>query len=256
MVRRSLEPGAEVITDPVSPEITILRRGRPRAHAGAATAVRGGAASRDLPSWLRAAILPEPGGAGRIRPSHALDPSLRQTQSGAALEKGRLLHALLQHLPDVHPQARAAAGERFLRAQALNMDARGRSGLVGQACAVLDHPACAALFMSGSLAEVEIAGTVPLPGQESIEVSGRIDRLLVNPDEVRFCDFKTGASPPALEATPRAHVTQAALYRAALAALYPDRPIRAFLIWTEGPQIVELPPAMLNEALAALAAAP
>ncbi|MEA2758306.1 MAG: ATP-dependent helicase/nuclease subunit [Methylobacteriaceae bacterium] len=256
MVRRSLEPGAEVMADPVSPEMTILRRGRPRANVGAATAVREGAANNDIPAWLRAAILPEPGGTGRIRPSHARDPSLRETHSEAALEKGRLLHALLQHLPEVHPQARAAAGERFLGAQALNMDSEGRSGLVNQACAVLDHPACAALFASGSLAEVEIGATVPLPADETIEVSGRVDRLLVNPDEVRFCDFKTGASPPSLEATPRTHVTQAALYRAALAALYPDRPIRAFLIWTEAPQIVELPPAMLNEALAALAAAP
>ncbi|MEA2838942.1 MAG: ATP-dependent helicase/nuclease subunit [Methylobacteriaceae bacterium] len=255
MVRRSLEPGAEEVPDPVSPETTILRRGRTRTNTGAATAVREGAASNDIPAWLRAVILPEPGGAGRIRPSHALDPSLRQAHSEAALEKGRLLHALLQHLPEVHPQARAAAGERFLGAQALNMEPEGRGALVGQACAVLDHPACAALFASGSLAEVEIAATVPLPA-ESIEVSGRIDRLLINPDEVRFCDFKTGASPSALEATPRTHVTQAALYRAALAALYPDRPVRAFLIWTEGPQVVELPPAMLNEALLAGAPAP
>jgi ATP-dependent helicase/nuclease subunit A len=59
-----------------------------------------------------------------------------------------------------------------------------------------------------------------------------------------------------LEATPAAYVTQAALYQAGLAALYPERRVRAFLIWTEGPQVTELPPAMLNAALRALAAPP
>ena len=97
---------------------------------------------------------------------------------------------------------------------------------------------------------------VALPGGGNVEVSGRLDRLAVTSDEVLFCDFKTGAAPGSLEATPRAHLTQAALYQAALASVYSRTPVRAFLIWTEGPQVVELPPAMLNEALAAVAAAP
>ena len=154
------------------------------------------------------------------------------------------------------PDRRAATGERFLAGQAPNLTLPERTALVLKARGVLDEPACAPLFAAGLLAEVEIAATVPLPGGGTVEVSGRIDRLVVTRDEILFCDFKTGAPPAALEATAPAYVTQAALYQAALASLYPDRPVRAFLIWTEGPQVVELPPTMLNQALAFLAPSP
>ncbi len=254
MVRRSLEEGAEVVPDPVSPELAILRWGRPRTGAAAAAILPFGAAS-EVPVWLRTQPAPQPAGAVRLQPSHAV-AARRQHASAAAMAEGLLLHALLQYLPGVSPDRRAATGERFLAGQAPNLTLPERTALVLKARGVLDEPACAPLFAAGLLAEVEIAATVPLPGGGTVEVSGRIDRLVVTRDEILFCDFKTGAPPAALEATAPAYVTQAALYQAALASLYPDRPVRAFLIWTEGPQVVELPPAMLNQALACLAPSP
>jgi ATP-dependent helicase/nuclease subunit A len=255
MVRRSLKAGAEAIADPVSPEMTILRRGRPRASAGAARREAMNAGAGTLPAWLRMAPVPEPQASVRIRPSHAADaPHGRPAK--AALDRGRLLHALLQHLPQLPPEARRAAGERFLGGQETNLPPDERSVLLVEAFAVLDAPACAPLFAEGSLAEVEIAATVTLASGRIVEVPARIDRLVANPDEVLFCDFKTGAGPALLEATPAAYVAQAALYQAALAALYPERRVRAFLIWTEGPQVTELPPAMLKAGLRALAAPP
>ena len=43
--------------------------------------------------------------------------------------------------------------------------------------------------------------------------------------------------------------SQLAAYRAALRQIYPDRPLRAALVWTEGPTIMEIPEALLDEAL-------
>ena len=51
---------------------------------------------------------------------------------------------------------------------------------------------------------------------------------------------------------PPAYVAQLALYRAALAPLYPDRPVRAFLVWLGAAEAVEIPPAELDEALSKL----
>jgi ATP-dependent helicase/nuclease subunit A len=45
-------------------------------------------------------------------------------------------------------------------------------------------------------------------------------------------------------------VRQLALYRAVLTKLYPDRPVRAALIWTEVPDLMELSAEVLNKALA------
>jgi ATP-dependent helicase/nuclease subunit A len=254
MVRRSLEAGAEEVPDPLLPGASILRRGRPRAvtERGATAAEP---AAQDVPAWLRAAAPAEPRGALRVRPSHAPDMPRTGTRF-ASLRHGRLLHTLLQHLPDVPTEARLAAGQRFLGAQEPPLLAAVGTEMVGKARAVLDHPDCSDLFAPGSVAEAEIAATLTLAGGRTVEVTGRVDRLVVKPDEIVFCDYKSGAAPASLAATPSAYLIQSALYRAALAALYPDRLVRAFLIWTEGPQVVELPLAMLNEALVGLATSP
>ena len=257
MVRRSLAPGAEEVPDPVVAGAKILRRGKLRQTSTPDAAVASVAGCRELPAWLRSPRPNREESPPALQPSHALS-SRGRVASGSVqvLAEGLLLHALLQHLPGVSPQRRAATAERFLRAQAPSLSADERSSLLGEACSLLDHAACAPFFADGSLAEVEIAATVPLPQGGSIEVSGRIDRLVPGPGEILFCDFKTGAPPASLEALPRAYVTQAALYRAALACLYPGRPVRAFLIWTEGPQVLELPAQKLNGASAALPAPP
>jgi ATP-dependent helicase/nuclease subunit A len=250
MVRRSLAPGAEEVADPVEQGATILRRGRVRAGAAEGTTPPA-KTRRDLPGWLRTAVRGE-AEAARIRPSHALPrPGLAE-----GVAKGLLLHKLLQHLPEVAAEARQAVGQRFLAAQPEPLPAEERAAFLAKTLAALGDAASAPLFAPGSLAEVEVAATVTLPNGATAEVSGRIDRLAVSAAEIRFCDFKTGAPPPSLQATPRAYVAQAALYQAALASLYPDRPVRAFLVWTHGPKVHELPPAMLNEAFAALPASP
>jgi ATP-dependent helicase/nuclease subunit A len=50
-------------------------------------------------------------------------------------------------------------------------------------------------------------------------------------------------------------VAQLALYRALLAEIYPDRNVRAFLVWTSGPLIRELSGQELDAALRLIRAA-
>src|SRR5208282_4851336 len=120
------------------------------------------------------------------------------------------------------------------------------------ALAVLALPVLAPLFAVGSRAEVAIAGAAPCEGGLALPFVGRIDRLAVAADAVYLADYKTGARPPG--ANPPAYVAQLALYRAALAALYPDKPIRAFLIWLTGAEAIEIAAAELDASLANLAA--
>jgi hypothetical protein len=51
---------------------------------------------------------------------------------------------------------------------------------------------------------------------------------------------------------PPAYVGQLALYRAVLARLYPDRTVRAALVWTETMELMEIPGDRLDAALAEL----
>jgi ATP-dependent helicase/nuclease subunit A len=136
-----------------------------------------------------------------------------------------------------------------VRARAPRLDAGKREALGADALAVLRHEALAELFGPSSRPEVAITGRVGHAGEER-PVSGRIDRLAVLADEVLLADFKSTAGVPRPEeALPTAYAAQLALYRELLREIYPGRRVRAFLIWTAGPSIQELPEGELRRAL-------
>ena len=66
-------------------------------------------------------------------------------------------------------------------------------------------------------------------------------------------DFKLGARPDRAAA---AHVAQLALYRAALEPQYPELPIRAALVYLDGPTLAPIGESELAAALDAVVAAP
>jgi len=203
------------------------------------------------PLWLREDAAPEASDAN-LAPSRA---AARQARPGGDRRAGRragaLAHALLQRLPDVAPDRRRAFADSFFSAQGEGLDAATRSSLVEAALAVLALPSLAPLFAEGSRAEVAIAAAIDRKHLPPLRFVGRIDRLAVADDAALVADFKHGARPPG--PIPRAYVAQLALYRAALAPLFPDRPIRALIVWLSGAEAVEIAPAELEAALASLA---
>jgi len=78
-------------------------------------------------------------------------------------------------------------------------------------------------------------------------VSGQIDRLVVLEDAVLVADFKTARPIPAsVEEVADAHVRQMAAYRHAMRRIWPEKRMRAVLIYTAGPTWLELPEKMLQ----------
>jgi ATP-dependent helicase/nuclease subunit A len=70
---------------------------------------------------------------------------------------------------------------------------------------------------------------------------------------VLIADYKTNRpAPRRVDDVPDAYVTQLALYRAVLSELYPAKPVRAALVWTDVPDLMELSAAALDAALAAV----
>ena len=118
---------------------------------------------------------------------------------------------------------------------------------------VLDDPRFAKLFAPGSRAEVPIVGRIVRPGRAPLAVAGVVDRLVVTAETVLIADYKTNRPPPTRpEDVPPAYIRQLALYRAAIVQLYPDKTIRAALIWTEGPDLMEISAAAMDRELAAV----
>ena len=238
----------------------VWRYPGPPADAGKGEATKASTAPRphdDVPSWLGRDAQAEAAMVLPLSPSRAYDEAVmaRTTGTGSggerakAMARGVLMHRLLQSLPDLAPAARVEAGRRHLARNAGAFRADEREAMLGQVRAVLEHPRFAELFQPGSRAEVPIVGRLEHQGR-SVTVSGLIDRLAVTADTVLIADYKTNRpAPTTIDGVPAAYIAQLALYGAVLSQLYPGKSIRAALIFTEVPDLMEISAAALDHAL-------
>jgi ATP-dependent helicase/nuclease subunit A len=190
-----------------------------------------------------------------VTPSGQLEDDVRPAATGGnaqGLLRGLLVHRLMQSLPDIAAERRRQAANDFvLRADRDNkLSSEERSKLVDQVVALLADPRFNDLFGPGSRAEVPIVGRLKT-ATPTLKVAGQVDRLIVTPTSVLIADFKTNRPAPRnLEEVPSSYVRPLALYRAVLGNLYQDRSIRAALIWTEVPDLMEVSDDTLDHALA------
>jgi ATP-dependent helicase/nuclease subunit A len=194
----------------------------------------------ELPAWLRTRAVSEAASTA-LRPSGGSGPG-----EGWRILEGRLVHALLQALPDVPSVARPAAAKAYLDMHGGSLAEEARSTVAAQVAAVMQAPGLADLFGPGSRGEVALAGVLRRPGRVDRPYSGRLDRMLATDEAVRIVDFKLGPRP--VRASP-AHIAQLAVYRAALRPHYPQLPVRAALLYLDGPTLMQIEDAELEAAL-------
>jgi ATP-dependent helicase/nuclease subunit A len=208
-----------------------------------------------VPAWLRQAAPAAPAALRRLTPSSlaggadaappvAAPAAVSGRVQAEALERGRVVHRLLQSLPDVAPGRRAETAATYVAAVAPQWPPAARAALVAEVMAVLADPAFAEALSPGSRAEVEIAGRLG-----DAVVSGRIDRLAVSDRRVLIVDYKTNRPAPRdSAAVPPQYIDQLALYRAVLSRCYPGRTVAAALVWTDGPFLMPIPVDLLDVA--------
>ena len=205
------------------------------------------------PDWRAEAPPVEPEQPERLAPSRpegaelgpvpaAASPLAAREAANNRFLRGRLIHALLQHLPDMPREHRAAAAHAWLDRPGHGLPAGEAARLTAETLAILDHPELAPLFGPDSRAEVPLTGLIG-----GAVVGGLVDRLAVLPDRVLVVDFKTNRRPPGrLEDTPVLYLRQMAAYRAVLRDIFPGRAIVCALVWTQASQVVILPDALLE----------
>jgi ATP-dependent helicase/nuclease subunit A len=207
------------------------------------------ASEKSAPAWLAAPVDPTPTPSSlNAAPQRAISAGSASADRERRLEAGRLGHALLQYLPAIPPAERGEAGRRYLTHRSVNIGEPEQRAILANALATLDNLSLATLFGSDSRAEVTVTAEFQRDGAPPASFLGRIDRLAITADGVLIADFKSGAS-YAGAAPPAEYVAQLALYRGALLPLYPDRPVRAFLVWLETGQASEISPETLDAAL-------
>ena len=191
-----------------------------------------------LPPELLVPPAEEPPAPRPLAPSRALpEPAPHSpidTTGRSARLRGIAAHKLLEHLPALAPADRPAAAKKLLKSS--NLDKSERDALAEAMIALVADPKFAAVFAPDALAEAPISAVV-----DDRVISGQIDRLLVDDREVIALDYKTGRAPAEGEAVPEAYRAQMESYRAALAAVFPNRTITCGLLFVDAPRLIWLP---------------
>ena len=159
-------------------------------------------------------------------------------RSGAGVERGILIHRILQHLPELAEDQRQAHIEAAVR----------RAGADPALAAAAHRPA----RPSGAGGHPLGATAIRRPPSSSRAPTARLerrrlDRLVITPEGILVADYKTDREVPESPkpAIPD-YLMQLAIYRDALRLAEPGKPLRFCLLWTEGPKLMEIPDTLLD----------
>jgi ATP-dependent helicase/nuclease subunit A len=257
LVRATLAPQLVEETDG-GEKVLRFRQAAAEPAAVAPAGVPAKTAEPELPSWLRQAAPVQAPRPAPLAPSSAFDEEIGQKVPGTAgdrqkaLQRGQIVHRLMQSLPDIAPAARKSALQHYLGNAARDLSPDERAEIARHALAILEDNKFADVFAPGSRPEVPIIGRISRSDGEPLLVAGQVDRLIATDKAVLVVDYKTDSVvPDRLDDVPAAYIAQLALYRAVLTRIYPGKHVRAALIFTAGPLLVEISSSTLDAALEA-----
>jgi len=252
VVEAALRPEAESQLDAEGREAALVYPRQRTAPLPASTAPNAAAQSAQplIPPAL-APYQPVP----IIRPSSAVTvtPRLRlldttaqrATDAQTARRDGIVLHALLQHLSGLDAALWPVVIPRAL--PVLMPEAPVRHAALGQkAVSILTRPELAHLFGPDSRAELPFLVNGHRGG-EPVQITGRMDRLIVDEEGVMVVDYKSDAVVPQGAAdVPGNYRAQLGLYALVAGQLYPGRTVRAAILWTSMESLMNLPSDLLS----------
>ena len=255
LVRDALDP--QLVEETDGGEKVLRFRPTPAESAAAAPpGAPAKTAEPELPSWLRQTASVQAPRPVPLVPSSAFDEEIGRALPGTAgdrqkaLQRGQIVHRLMQSLPDIAPAARQSALERYLANAARDLAPNERAEIARHVLAILEDDKFADVFAAGSRPEVPIVGRISRPNCEPLLVAGQADRLIAAERAVLVVDYKTDSVvPDRLDDVPPAYIAQLALYRAVLMRIYARKYVRAALIFTASPLLLEIPASTLDAAL-------
>lgn len=141
-----------------------------------------------------------------------------------ALQKGILIHRLLQYLPQTKPENRK---ELLIKLTPKEMQ------VPYQLLDLIDNPQIKDLFGPNSLAEVPVIGWI-----DNQKIAGQIDRLVIRDKDILIIDYKTNKIVP--DIIPENYKAQLNAYRDLIKKIFPDRMVKSYLLWTENLTLTEV----------------
>ena len=156
-------------------------------RAGETSGGRVGAGGAGTPPRLGARLRPRASGRGRSLPRRGSSLALREEaealpeqpplgplalSENGRYARGRLVHALLQHLPEVDAKDQERAARAFVAVRGIGLTQDLQEEIVAESLAIVRDASFAPLFQPGSLAEVPVVARIG-----GYDLEGQIDRL-------------------------------------------------------------------------------
>jgi ATP-dependent helicase/nuclease subunit A len=177
----------------------------------------------------------------------ATDLSQPRKRSRVTVERGILIHRILQNLPDLAEDQREAHIEAAVRR------AGAEPGLAAQLIGLIGYPVLAEILSAEGHSEASLIVQNPDGAMER----RRLDRMVITPGGILVADYKTDREVPETpEACNPDYLMQMAIYRDALRLAEPGKPLRFCLVWTQAPKLMPIPDALLDRMAALRPARP
>lgn len=277
LVQRGLKPDAVELSDQAGNPVTWRwQKTKPdnvsrAASTAAPTQVKGQqgpAQMQKAPAWLMQKV-PAFKRKPRLQPSRVfeameekegVDPvpgasrlEARRQPAAWPLERGRLIHRLLETLPGIDPAEQLAAAERFLDASLTAEFTGYRKQLLKEVQRIVIASEFTPVFKGAARTEVPVVGSLKTSDGKEVAVSGQIDRLVVAQERILIVDYKTNLHPPETpEGISQEYLAQLCVYQRLIRQIYPDRPVEAALLWTSTPSLMEVPTTLLDDTFSRL----
>lgn len=205
-----------------------------------------------LQPFFHTAAARPPSGQTIVSPSDLPGAKILPGEGGldedAAKRRGRQIHRLLEFLPQVPAETRAATAAGLLSHGSDAAEETELTLLLAEVEKVLTKTSLAPLFDAQTLAEVPVTATLDDLG--GARIHGIIDRLVIEPNRILAVDFKTNAIvPDSAHACPSAILAQLGAYAAALGQIYPGRFIETAILWTRTATLMSMPHDLVTDAL-------
>lgn len=197
---------------------------------------------KNIPDWIltepeRDGLLAKP-----LAPSHqdeskvAVLSPLVESNDTKLYNRGRIIHKILQFLPDTKQDKRSQIIEDFLQKQASDFDLAERQKIKTEVLNLLNDEYFAPLFSENSAAEVSLMGLV-----EDRIISGQIDRLVVTGNKVMIVDYKTNRpAAKTLNDVPKAYVKQMRAYKKLVENIYENKEVETYILWTNTAKMMKI----------------
>ena len=195
------------------------------------TDARASAVARPSRRPPRRAADPAAGGAGRRRPLPARHAHPRPARAPAGLAAARRW---------------AAAAEAFLAQRGAQLSAEVRKSIVAETLAVLQRPGVRAAVRARAAAprcRSPPRCRIRKGAGPALRLTGKIDRLVMTARQRLIVDYKTNRPPPGRSGAGcrRPICCSSPPIALAVQRIFPGMQVRAAILWTDGPRIMEIP---------------